>query len=713
MSGPLSDVSPLELFRREVEERVLELTQALLQLERKADDQASLERFLRGLHSIKGAAAIVGLQPLVQITHDLEDAFSRTCSGDGRLPETLVAKAFDCIDRLEALCRLPADAIPGWLEHPEATDAGTKDPSERMVKVEVENLNRIMGLSGELLVEARWLQPFADALALLRQRHKELHKTLEALQLHLHHTGGGPALPLVENAQQRQRDCHDLLSDRLADLERYALRTTNLSDRLYREVIGSNMRPLADALVSLPRMVRDLAKTLGKQVQLDVVGRATPVDRDILRRLEAPLIHVLRNAIDHGIEPPREREASGKAPWGTIRIEAMHRGGLLAISISDDGAGVPLQAVRQRLIEEGHCSPAEAEQLSSPALLNWLEHPGFSTARTVTEVSGRGIGLDVVRSMVTEVGGSLRLQSTPGHGTALHFQLPLTLSVVRTLLVEIAGEPYAFPLARLDRIVSVEPSAIELVEGRACVHLDDQAVGLIEAHRLLGLEASGVRAGSVTVVVVSEQDRIQGLVVDRHLGEQDLVVRPLDPRLGRVHGISAAALMGNGHPVLIIDTAEVVRGAEALLRDGEALGLRSIGAAQTLSPMRVLISDDSAAALDLQARLIAGRGYRVDRARDGGEALQALRSITYDLLITDVEMPVMDGITLIRRLRGDPRHARLPIIITSSRAADEDRRLGLEAGADLYLVKSDFKDATLLQAVEDLIGPAPTLGGQA
>ena len=742
------DLPPLELFRQELEERVVDLNHALLSLEQAPGNAASLDLLMRALHSLKGAAGIVGLQPLVGLMHRLEGGFAALKRSEGMLSAEMVAVGFQSFDLLEALSRQrgaallqeleqrqgeleglmqaldtlnpdPPQAGPGAADPPPAAGSGRSsasanpDPAktarpqaeaERVVRVEAENLNRIMGLSGELLVEARWLEPFADALAQLRRRQHGLQASLEALRLDLGNPSRGPTHELLERTRQRERECRDLLAERLAELELYALRTTNLAHRLHREVIAANMRPFADALPALPRLVRDLALALGKQARLEVVGRRTLVDRDILQRLEAPLIHLLRNAVDHGLETPADRLAHGKPERGLIRLEALHRGGMLVISLSDDGAGVNEEAVRQRLVSDGLCSPAAAAAQTPTELLTALEQPGFSTAAAVSEVSGRGVGLDAVRAMVNEVGGSLRLSSRRGEGCSVQLQLPLTLSVVRTLLVEIAGEPYAFPLARLDQIVAVEADQLQRIEGREFALVDGVAIGLVAARQLLGLGGASHPGKSLPVVVISDRGRTAGVVVDRHLGEQDLVVRPLDPRLGKVSGVSASALMGDGQPILIIDTGDLMRELDHWEHEGIPLLPNQPPGQPTAR--RVLIVDDSRVALDLQTRLVRSAGYRVEQASGAAEALLALHRQAFDLLITDVDMPEMDGIALIETLRQDPRYRELPVVVCSSRENDDDRLRGMEAGADYYLGKRDFQGAALLEAVHQLIGPA-------
>jgi two-component system sensor histidine kinase and response regulator WspE len=741
MSDYSSDTSPLELFRLELEERVLELNQSLLLMEACPEVQEAIEQFMRALHSVKGAASIVVLPLVVAITHRLEDVFAGVKAGKFSLTPEAIGLGFRCIDLFQNISRLPSDQIREWLNSrtPELellvmaldelspsqavgslqTDASTPIPEgnnlvladeaikilaggDRVVRVEADNLNRIMALSGELLVEAKWLQPFADSLTLLKDRQKDLQAIIESLRLQLVEAGIPSSIDLVEKARLKQRECRDTLSERLGELELYALRTTNLSYRLYREVIGSNMRPFSDAIVAFPRMVRDLAIRLGKQVQLEVVGKGTLVDRDILRKLESPLTHILRNAIDHGIELPSIREARGKVQFGTIRIEAVHRGGMLSITISDDGAGLDYETVRKRMVDNGNFTIEEAESLSDSELCDYLFQPGFSTAASVTELSGRGVGMDVVSAMANDMGGDVRFTSLPGLGSSIHLQLPLTLSVVRTLLVEIAGEPYAFPLARLDQIVAIEASMIMVMEGRECFNLDGVTIGMISARKIMGFEEAVNDPSIIPIVVISDHNKVYGVVVDRYLGEQDLVVRPLDPRLGKVANITAAALMGDGQPILIIDTVDLLHSLDAMLQDSHLLRQANLKA--TVEPKRILIVDDLAMARDLQSRLLSTHGYKVDKAADGAEALLSLRTNTYDLIVTDVDMPEMDGIELIKLVRMDPNTKQIPIVISSSKGQVQDRLLGLEAGADYYLEKTNFQDGKLFNAIYQLIG---------
>ncbi|MEG3880787.1 hybrid sensor histidine kinase/response regulator [Microcoleus sp. herbarium7] len=579
---------------------------------------------------------------------------------------------------------------------------------DRVVRVNAENLNRIMGLAGESLVEAKWLQPFADSLLKLRSHQGQLYNLLEKLQESLSDSVlDQRSEDYLGTARKKANDCRHILSDRLNELELFARRSANLSDRLYREVIASNMRPFADGVPAFPRMLRDLARQLGKQVKFEVFGKSTQVDRDILEKLEAPLTHILRNALDHGIELPEARLAALKPAEGTIRLEAAHRGGMLSITVSDDGRGIEPEKLRQKIVNKGMVSAEMAAKLTEPELMDFLFLPGFSTASQVTEISGRGVGLDIVQSMVQEVGGILRATSVPGKGMSFHLQLPLTLSVIRTLLVEISGEPYAFPLTRIDRIVMVDTAQISIAENRQYFSLDNQNIGLVTAYQVLELAPPPHKLDLLPVIVVSDRSSSYGLAVDKFLGERDLVVRPLDPRLGKVADISAAAFMEDGSPVLIVDVEDLVRSTDKLLTESRLQKVsQTAQIAGSTTRKRVLVVDDSITVREVERKLLENQGYEVEIAVNGMDGWNALRTGHFELVITDVDMPRMTGIELVSQIKNHSGLKSIPVIIVSYKDREEDRIRGLEVGADYYLTKSSFHDDTLLNAVVDLIGEA-------
>jgi two-component system sensor histidine kinase and response regulator WspE len=490
------------------------------------------------------------------------------------------------------------------------------------------------------------------------------------------------------------------------DFESFARRNEDLSNRLHHEVIVSRMRPLADGIRGFPRLVRDVARTLGKNVRFEVRGEQTGVDRDILDKLEAPLSHLIRNALDHGIELPADREAAGKPPAGSIRLEARHRAGMLQITLTDDGRGIDVEQLRTKALARGLVARQVADQLTELELLEFLFLPGFSTKDQVTEISGRGVGLDVVQSLVKSVGGSVRVATQPGRQTTFTLQLPITMSVIRALLVQIGGEPYAFPLTRIDQILFCPAASIRTVEGRQYFDRDGVSIGLVMAGQIL--ETTGQPpADPMPVVVISDRGQQFGMIVDSFLGERDLEVRPLDARLGKVPDVNSASLLENGDPVLIVDVEDLVRSIDNVLM-GRRLSRVEFErmAEQARQRKRILVVDDSITVRELERQLLQARGFAVDVAVDGMDGWNAIRGTPYDLVVTDVDMPRMDGIGLVGLIKADPARRETPVVIVSYKDREEDRLRGLDAGANRYLTKSSFHDETFVDTIIDLIGEA-------
>ena len=582
----------------------------------------------------------------------------------------------------------------------------SKDEEDRVVRVSAGSLTRLVGLAGESLVEARQLRPFADSLLALREFQTDLCDQITACEEKIRSVELPPSqMTLIESLRQRSVQSLDKLTKIIEAFEGFARRNEDLSERLHREVIFSRMRPLADGIHGFPRLVRDVSRQLNKQVRLVVNGEQTGVDRDILDKLEAPLSHLVRNALDHGMELPDDRAREGKPAGGTITIDAGHRAGSLTISITDDGRGISLESLKTKIIERELVTAQVAERLSEAELLEFLFLPGFSTRNKVTEISGRGVGLDVVQTMVKAVGGTVRITTQPGTQTCFTLQLPITMSVIRALLVDIGGEPYAFPLPRIDHILTCRREEIESVESRNYIDNDGVAIGLVHASNVFDIEMPDSDEDTLSIVVVSDRGQRFGLVINEFLGERDLEVRPLDSRLGKVPNISSASLLENGDPVLIVDIEDLVRSIDSLLT---GRGISPIDAAreelEASQAKRILVVDDSITVRELERQLLQSRGYEVDVAVDGMDGWNAFRSTPYDLVVSDVDMPRMDGIGLVTLIKTDAQRSHIPVVIVSYKDREEDRLRGLDAGANRYLTKSSFQDDTFLETIVDLIG---------
>ncbi|MDD0988024.1 hybrid sensor histidine kinase/response regulator [Pseudomonas shahriarae] len=758
----MRDASLLELFSLEADAQTQVLSAGLLALERNPTQADQLEACMRAAHSLKGAARIVGVDAGVSVAHVMEDCL--VSAQESRLflqPEhidallqgtdllmriatpgntvgpadiqayvALMERLLDPSQPMAQVVAPPPVAAPlaqplSSLEEslllppePEAAPPVSSDAprhnkrmtegGERVLRVTAERLNSLLDLSSKSLVETQRLKPYLSSLQRLKRIQSNSARALDNLD------GQLKTVDLNLEAQEALADARRLLSEaqlllaeKTAELDEFGWQAGQRAQVLYDTALACRMRPFADVLAGQARMVRDLGRSLGKQVRLEIEGEKTQVDRDVLEKLEAPLTHLLRNAVDHGIEMPEQRLLAGKPAEGLIRLRASHQAGLLVLELSDDGNGVDLARLRDSIVER-NLSPLEtALRLSEEELLTFLFLPGFSLRDKVTEVSGRGVGLDAVQHMVRQLRGAVVLEQTAGQGSRFHLEVPLTLSVVRSLVVEVGEEAYAFPLAHIERMCDLEPDEIVQLEGRQHFWHEGRHVGLVAASQLLQRPPGQTSQDTLKVVVIRERDAVYGIAVERFIGERTLVVLPLDDRLGKVQDISAGALLDDGSVVLIVDVEDMLRSVDKLLNTGrlERIARR---AQQTVEAARkrILVVDDSLTVRELQRKLLLNRGYEVAVAVDGMDGWNALRSEDFDLLITDIDMPRMDGIELVTLLRRDTRLQSLPVMVVSYKDREEDRRRGLDAGADYYLAKASFHDDALLDAVVELIGGA-------
>ena len=760
----------LDLFRVELENHTRVLENGLVSVESEQTPER-IEPLMRAAHSIKGAARIVGLSAAVSLAHAMEDILSAAQQGKLILTADHVDLLLKGNDAYMSMSRIDTAAIPGWLEEREVSldqmartlrdtltkpvvspspacpspplptgiperghdaascirsaadqPAAAASPPEMrkrprpakgeggLVRVMTEHLDRLMGLAGECLVQAQSIKAFYPALLKIRKGFPALTSGLENLLQSLDEEADPDACTRLRNGLLGIEKIHSLTTGHTVDFELSSRRLENLAHRLYGEVVASRMQPFSDGMHGFSRLVRDLAKDLGKKVRFEVLGGGTPVDRDILEKLEAPLSHLIRNALDHGLETTAEREQAGKPQEGKLTVEARHMAGMLNIAIRDDGRGISVERLRVKVVEKGLVNPDMAVSLTKAELMEFLFLPGFSTAAKVTEVSGRGVGLDVVFSMVQEVGGSVRVESEEGEGTRFLLLLPLTLSVLRTLLIEIDAEKYAMPLTRIDRILRVSHTDLHVVEDRQFHTLDGENIGIVDARQLFQIPDHRSGSGLCHLLVFSDRINRFGLVVDSFLGQQDLVVHPLDPRLGKIGNISAGAILEDGSPVLILDVDDLIRSIDQLLTHGR---LRKVGRwghdaascpQRATGRKRILVVDDSLTVREVERKLLETQGYEVTVAVDGMDGWNNLQGGTFDLIVSDIDMPRMNGIDLVRKIKADPIFKSLPIMIVSYKDREEDRLRGLEAGANYYLTKSSFHDETLLRAVRDLIG---------
>lgn len=742
----LGGFSMFDLFQTEVLQHAATLADGLVALEQRASDPKLVEPLMRAAHSIKGAARIVNLDVAVHLAHAMEECLIRVQKGQERPTPERIDQLLKGSDTLAAIAqRTSEDDARLWLEQerktiialsecfsssPAAPPSTQPRTAEHFASIEVtaarpatppavphpaptaaapiahsagvlvssSRLDRILELSGESLVETRRLGSVRRTLTRAKAAQRQLADALDLM------SAPSPAAGAAIGAAATSRQA---LDDALAQVEEHLRRGEELASALHHEAVSSRMRPFGDACGTFPRSVRDIARSLGKDVRVEVLGEQVPVDREILRQLEAPLGHLIRNAIDHGIESPDERTAKGKPRQASLRVRAGHHAGGLVVEVRDDGRGIDRERLRQRIAEKGLAEQSTLAALDDSELFDFLFLPGLSTAEKVTDISGRGVGLDVVQSMVHAVGGSVDVRSD-SEGTSFALRLPVTLSVVRAAVVAIGGEPYAMALSRLERIDRIERNAISMVEGRPAFTIRGECVGIVGAEELLetGTTNPAPQTETVSIISVLAGQRTIGLMVDDFLGEEDLVVRRLDPRLGDVAHVDAASIRESGELLLILDTDDLVQSAIQLLEQGRLRGSSVASQTRASTVRRVLVVEDSITVREVERQMLVRAGYAVETAVDGVDGWNALQKGGYDLVVSDIDMPRMNGIELVKRLRADPRFASIPVVIVSYKDRDEDRLAGMEAGASAYLTKGSFQDRSFLQTIVGLIGEA-------
>ncbi len=770
----LSQFSMMDLFRMEADGQTQTLTDGLLAMERGATAD-TVESMMRAAHSIKGAAAIVNLDVVVQLAHAMEDAFIAAQNKQLDLTPARIDVLLAGVDLIVQVSRQAEAEVAAWLgQHVEritallhaigniahieasaapgapnsaareglgagpaqdgqddaaelaaamaamtAMESGEQDPGPAprapsnapgggASRGASQNFDSLLALASESRINAHQMHPFIEQLQRFKRNQGVLFQAMEQLHEALLRTGDAA---LIERSMQTVQKAHPLkqfVLEHLSDIEAYERRLLSVSRQMVDEVLALRMRPFRDGVQAFPRMVRDLARSLGKEAQLTISGEDTLVDRDILARIESPLNHMLRNAVDHGLESPAERLAAGKAALGSITMTARHRAGMLSIEIIDDGRGVDLERIRANVVERKMASPAMAAALSTPELMEFLFLPAFSLKETPTEISGRGVGLDIVLQTIRDQNGTVRMESEPGQGFRTSITLPLTQSVVRALVIDIQGEAYAIPIVKVERVLMVAQSDIHTLENKQFFDHGGEHLGLVSAAQVLELGQMQGGGAELAVVVIGSGLRRYALVVDAIRGEQSLAVQALDRMFGKMRDVSAAALLDDGAPVLILDVPDLLLSIDKLLGEGGLHQLANDGVHEARKVKRILVVDDSLTVREMERKLLHSRGYLVDIAIDGIDGWNVVRSGDYDLVITDVDMPRMDGIELVALIKKDIHLHALPVMIVSYKDRAEDRARGMSAGADYYLTKGSFHDETLLDAVFDLIGEAKT-----
>jgi two-component system chemotaxis sensor kinase CheA len=676
------------MFVEEAKGQLERIASGLLALEAAPGDRETIDGILREAHTMKGAAGMVGMMQVSHLAHRLEDLLVELRAGIRLSNPELTDSMLLVVDGLGRLIASPSS---------DAQDESYEAAMERLlppakpVPVPVPVLTAETARSSQPDPAPAAIAAPGPAARMLKPTPptRAVGSTLEVPVTRIDELSR-----LVGEASAAQlRVGHVIGSELHTDPDGVTeyRELTKVINQLQEVTERTRMVPIGTLAPMLHRTVRDAARTAGKNVRWEVIGEDIEVDRGVLEELVSPLLHLVRNSVGHGIESPERRLASGKPEQAVVRLHASQLGSKVVIAVSDDGGGIDVAAVRAAAAKSG----LDVTGLTEEQSLHLIFRSGVSTAKILTESSGRGVGLDVVATAVSAVHGEMQLVNHPGLGAEFRIVVPITLTVVACLIVSIAGQSFALPLHRIVRML--ESQNVQLVSGMMLAIIDGQAVPVSDLATLLGLPA----AAAGPWVLLGTPDDSHAFQVETVLQKRDVVVRGLTGRLRDLKIVSGACIEPNGSILLVLDVPTLLERSAvpvpAPLRSADKPALPE-------RQLSVMVVDDALMVRELQRSILERGGYSVRAASDGAEALAMLAEQPADLVITDVEMPNVDGLALTRNIRAHPRLANIPVLIVSSHASEEDHQLGLDAGADGYIVKTSFDEAGLLNAASRLLG---------
>ena len=769
------------IFRAECDEHLGALNGLLMALEQAPKDVPTLNETFRRMHSVKGAARMVGFAGIEAIAHGLEAMLAQVRDGSRALSKHALALIFAGTDAVTDLMNAgagadveeapvramlariaafdddvaPVNGAPanGSANGAHANGAGAhgaaangtaangktvtpkpksprkngkrvaaaaprievfeapkpaQEPAERpaaetrpaardeqagdTVRVGAEKIDRLIALRGELL---RQFAADERDLEKLETASEGVAAAMDALRAHLGPRADGEAVQLFDDLQRKRQELHDAaaqVKDR--DMRRFSL-LEDMRDRL----ADLRMLPAGTVLQPLARVVRDVALLQEKQAELIIAGADVALDKVVLEAIKEPLIHLVRNAVAHGIESPDVRLLSGKPSKGTIKVSVSTGTASATVVVEDDGAGIDIEAVRRQVVSRGFAGAEDAAVLPDRKLMQYLFKPGFSTAQTTDEISGRGVGLDVVADRVAQLRGSYVVESTRATGTRFELRVPVSLLTSSVLAVRAGTTEVYLRQTDIHEAVLIKPEHVVNVEGRITVSVRDEVMPVIPLASIAGGPAQVFfgREAVVPAIVITDGERRAAVVVDALAGLSDVIVKPLPRPLGRVAGVAGYAISTSGQPLCVLDGELLVRNAHD--RGAAAAVVHE----KTSVKRRLLIADDSLTTRTLLRNIMISAGYEVETAIDGVDAWNKLAGASFDCIMSDIEMPNMSGWEFCERVKRDPKFSATPVVLVTSLSKEEERRRGLELGADAYIVKGLFNETQLLETVERLV----------
>lgn len=728
----------ITIFKIESEERLTTLEHGLIELEKRSEDKELLRKLNREAHTLKGAARVFGFTEIQDLAHRMEDVFEAILSGKIAFDSYCMERMLKGIDTLRMLLegnllgegsrsdivevmeelqsvlskregeKEENKPIREGLLPSQGEPSSSSDPEGSYLKVSLSRVDRILYLTGEILIQRmnararisqarrilRWIKQIRRSFLNFKELMREgsAASTREWMKLFSQWE------VQLERLKEEYQRFYDQISSEAFHLD-------PVIDQLQIKARELKMIPLSTIFESFPRMVRDLASQKRKEVQLILSGGEIELDRKVIERIKSSLIHLLRNAVDHGIEEPEKRVSLGKPRQGTLKVSAVNEGDRVILSLEDDGKGIDLEEVKENVLRKGLLREEELLRMTEREVLDLVFLPGYSSSPVVTELSGRGMGLDIVMQEITQLSGRVSLETQKDRGTRFTLSLPLSIAILRALLIGVGEMRFFLPLTSVTKVLRTGREAISTIDGKMSISFEDRLIPLIDLRKVLGLkgvhEASEMKGEMFWVVVVTNFKRQIGLIVDEVLGDEEVFLKSLGKHLGKVKLVSGAVIRLDGEVVLVLDVEDLLnyRSYSVAPTGREVSTLRSVQ-----KKARILVVEDAFSTRELERSILEHHGYLVDTAVDGLDALNQVSRNSYDLILSDIDMPRMDGFELCQTLRKSEAYKDIPFVMLTSFQREEDRRKGMEVGASAYLVKGLFDQTHLLETIDRLIG---------
>jgi len=704
-------------FVEEARSHIELLENGLAKLERDPNEVETINTIFRSAHTIKGSSRMLKLITISETAHKLEDVLGALREGNigfsselGRLllnSVDLISNLVDIAEKNEKLPEVnqqlcerlshaaqgnmgdlsvqqsePENKIVSKKQHMTVLEESSSQVQQSSpdialkttdtVRIQLSKLDELIKLMGEVV----------SSHALMQQRLLDAKKIEAELPPQLVNSDLSSNL---KTFQKQLRD--DVLAQQL------------LMEELHDKALIMRMLPLSIVFDPAARLIRELARSVGKNVECRIKGGEIELDRQMINKLSDPVVHLLRNAIDHGIEAPDIRQAKGKSQFGQVKLSAHQDGTWVVIVIQDDGAGLSIEHIRNKAVSKGVYTQAEADVLTEKEVIELIFQPGFSTNAIITDLSGRGVGMDVVKKTIVEdLQGVIDVVSND-QGTTFSLKLPLSLAIMRVLLCQVAGICFGFTAQYISTLVRVKVGDLIRVAERLIINHGSELIPVVSLASLLSLKESQPTKKEMLLVIVKTHNEKLALIINELIDELDMVIKPLPSHMQKMPLATGMVMTGKNELISILNVSQLIKRASQEQRSMEALPMSS----SKQNHRHVLVIDDSLNTREIEKDVLEAHGYRVTTARDGIEGWQKACADHFDAILTDVEMPGMDGFSLTQRLRQDDKFRHIPIIIVTSREKEEDKIRGIEVGADAYIVKGDFEQSNLIETLHNLL----------